>query len=409
MNNIINSTKGFFKRIKDLKNKHDESQKIIIPQGVIVEKEKSENIETVNISALSVVKAVFSILWICLLVWFLFSVRHLIILFFISLFFASTFYPFVDYLEKKRVPRSISAIGIFLLLLGIIVVIVWSLVPVIAGQVISLFTDLSQIAVKFFTELQTWEMIAYVPDKYQEWLASTLDSIKFQDVIQLWLDWLSTYFEKITSGFWSTVGVGVDVVAAISSWLFDLVLVLFLTFFLVIGKDDIMNFFHALFPMKYGDYITKKTSAIQNQIGAWVRWQVMLSLIMFVTTFIWLMIIWMGDYALTLALIMAIGEFIPYVWPMIFLVFALPIALGTSWIIAIKLLIFYAILQFIEGNVFVPAVMKKAVGLSPIVVLLALLIGFQFLGPIGAVMAVPVATIIMIFIHDYMKSMAKKK
>ncbi len=74
----------------------------------------------------------------------------------------------------------------------------------------------------------------------------------------------------------------------------------------------------------------------------------------------------------------------------------------------VKLLIFYAVLQTLEGNVLVPAVMNKVVGLSPIIVILVLIVGWHFLGIIGAIIAVPVTTAVAMFVRDYMRVIENK-
>jgi predicted PurR-regulated permease PerM len=129
---------------------------------------------------------------------------------------------------------------------------------------------------------------------------------------------------------------------------------------------------------------------------------------MFGLTFVGLHLIGMGKYALTLALLMGIGELIPYVGPLIFLIFSLPIAFAISLITVLKLVIFYAVIQFAEGNILVPAVMNKIIGLSPIIVILVLLIGWHFLGIIGVIISVPITTAVAMFVRDYVKLIKNK-
>ena len=125
--------------------------------------------------------------------------------------------------------------------------------------------------------------------------------------------------------------------------------------------------------------------------------------------FLELLIIGMGKYALTLALIIGLGEFLPFIGMFAFLICAIPIALGMGFAMFIKLLIAFLLIQFLENNVIFPLIMGKSLGLSPIVMILVVIIGFDFFGFIGAFMAIPVTTAITIFISDYTKSMAEKK
>lgn len=417
MKDLFHRTKRLVKKLQkmqeDLKNNTEyQTFQMPDPDDLV----KPIPTQRVEISSRSVAKATVTILLILLFAYFLYSIQTLLILFFISLFFSATLDPAVDWLETKGVPRAVGIILVFILLFTVVIGIIGSMVPVLIAQISSLVSYFTDATLNFFINLEAGKNLLFIPEPYREWIINTVNSANLETVVKQLVSNFSNFSDQIqnvASGslktLGSTVGAGVSVAGSIASGLFNFILVLFLTFFMVVDTRGVSTFFHSLFPKKYGNYINEKTHAIRKQIGAWVRGQMALSLIMFTMTFIGLLIVGMGEYAVTLALVMAIGEFIPYIGPIIFLSFALPVAFGFGFTVVIKLLIFYAILQFVEGNIFVPAVMNKAVGLSPIVVLLVLLIGWQFLGVIGAIIAVPVTTAIAIFVSDYTKSMENKK
>lgn len=417
MKNLVHHTKGIFKKIKKLQKSLKEStpvEKFELPDTE-QPKAKKKEVQVVALSSKSVAKATLTIIGILILAYVLFQLQSLLVIFFVSLFFSAALDPAIDWLEDKKIPRPLGIILIFILLFTLIIAIIGSMVPVIIEQITKLLANFAEWSLSFINSLQSEEGFSFLPEPYRTWAITALTSFNLESAIREVLINLSSFtdqIKEIASGslktIGSTVAAGASVTASIASGLFNFLLVVLLTFFMVVDKGSLNDFFHSLFPKKYGSYISEKTRAIQKQIGAWTRGQLLLSLIMFITTFIGLLIIGMGEYALTLALVMAIGEFIPYIGPMIFLLFSLPVAFGISFAVIIKLLVFYAILQFVEGNIFVPAVMNKAVGLSPIVVLLVLIIGWQFLGIIGAIIAVPVTTAAAIFLSDYMKSIAKK-
>ena len=414
---LVDHTKNIFKKIQKIKSdlqKNNTVEKFEIPDSP-ERKVKNENVQVIELSSASVARATFTIIGILLLAYVLYQVKNLLIIFFVALFFSAALDPAIDWLENKRLPRGIGVILIYAVLLSLVIIVIGSMVPVIVKQITTLFANFGEWAISFVNSLKTGDGLSYIPEPYRTWSINTLNSVNLETAVKEILINLSSFSDQIkdiASGslktIGTTVGAGVQVTFSIASGLINFIFVLLLTFFMVVDKSGLSDFFHSLFPKKYGSYISEKTHAIQGQIGAWMRGQMFLSLIMFVTTLIGLFIIGMGEYALTLALVMAIGEFIPYIGPMIFLMFSLPIAFGMSIGVVIKLIIFYIILQFIEGNIFVPAVMKRAVGLSPIVVLLVLIIGWQFLGIIGAIIAVPVTTALAIFLSDYMKSIARK-
>ena len=375
----------------------------------------SDGIQTVDISTKSVARATIAILGILVLAYFLYEIRGLLILFFVSVFFSSALEPFVDWLEKKHIPRSVGVIIILLLFFSIFVLIIGSAVPIIIKQITLIATSIAGYFRGLFENLQLGKGLDFLPETVRTHVQATIESVNIDRVVTKMLENFSNLADQVkdlATGVGSTVGVvgaGVtSVTLSIAEFFFSMVLVFFLVFFMVVDKNNLHEFFQSLFPKRYGTYISTRMADIQKQMGAWLRGTFLMVIIMFGLTFIGLHLIGMGEYALTLALIMGVGELIPYIGPLIFLVFSLPIAFATSLIMVLKLVIFYAVIQFAEGNILLPAVMKRVVGLSPIIVILVLLIGWQFLGIIGAIIAVPVTTAVAMFVRDYMKAIKNK-
>lgn len=391
-------------RIAELKK----GQEIAESKPVRIPKEKE--IQVVAISPRSVAMSAIAILLVALGAYALYSVIDLLLLLFLGLFFAATLDPGIDWLQKRHIPRWAGVILLFLVGIAGMIVIVGSVVPIIIEQISEIATSIGTSAMQYFQAIQNGTMqISFLGTQGNEMLKMTLQSLNLQAVTQgviLNLNELTQYLENFASGSFSAasnvVSAGVSAATTVANFFFQLTLVLFFTFFMVIDRDGMTQSFRNLFPARHSEYISNKIHAIQEKIGAWTRGQIALSFIMFMLGFAGLLLIDM-KYAITIAMVLAIGEFLPYVGPILFLLFSLPIALNISLFMVIKLLILYAILQFIEGNIIVPVVMEKAVGLSPIITMIALLIGFQFLGIIGAIIAVPVATAIGIFIRDYME------
>ena len=108
-------------------------------------------------------------------------------------------------------------------------------------------------------------------------------------------------------------------------------------------------------------------------------------------------------YALILAIFAGIMEIIPYVGPIVSAVPGVVLGFLISPTLGFLALLVYLVSQQMENHVIVPQVMKKAVGLNPISVILALLIGARLGGAIGAILAIPVATGISLFINDLLE------
>lgn len=126
----------------------------------------------------------------------------------------------------------------------------------------------------------------------------------------------------------------------------------------------------------------------------------MMMIFMFLLTLIGLLILGV-DYALTLALMVGIGEIIPVVGIVTAGIASILVAFNQSPWLGLWVLCLFGILQQMEGHVLVPLVMKKALGLSPIIIILALLTGYATLGILGMIIAVPVTTCLSIFVADY--------
>jgi len=411
---IFNKTK---KNIEDLKKENNKEVFSVPDFSPCSEGYNYKNEQIVHLSASSVAKSTLAILWILILCYSIYSISHLLILFFISLFFAATLDPAVDFFERYKIPRSIWVLFLFILTILFLIFFIWSVVPIMVDQISTIVTSIWSSLIWFFNKLQEWKIVLpYVWETINASITSTFQSIDINSFISSIFKNFTWYLKEIQSiaqwwlaAAWQVVNTWATIAWAVWWFLFDLVLVLFLTFFIAIDRKNLNNFFRSLFPPVYSKYIEEKTHSIQTKIWWWVRWQFALMALMFILSLIWLFIIWMWEYAITLAMIIWIWEMLPYIWPIVFLIIALPIAFNMWLFVVLKLLVLYWVLQFLEWNILVPAVMNKAVGLNPIVILLVIIIWFQFLWVIWAILAVPVTTALSIFIKDYIEFQQKKK
>ena len=104
------------------------------------------------------------------------------------------------------------------------------------------------------------------------------------------------------------------------------------------------------------------------------------------------------EFALPLAIIAGILEIVPMIGPIISAVPAVLLALAISPVLALSVAVLYIIVQQIENNIFVPIVMKRSVGLSPLVTILSLLIGARLDGIGGAVVSVPIVLVFQVIL-----------
>lgn len=390
-------------KVKDLQNRF---QKISDedPAEELVELPSETGVQKVlvEISLWSATKILLLVAGFYLAFAFLERITSILILLFVSVFFATALNPGVDRMEKAGVPRGVGVILLMIVVISVFLGILGGVIPIIGGEVAKMWEGLTEFARKLsqedFSTLPLWlqnsieDVIPIVRDYINQISPSELQSA-------------ITNFARDNLGaslgqFGTVAGKGLGFIFAIFGGIFQTLLVIILTFFLVVEKGNIGRFFVRLFPKKYERYILQKAGAVQRKVGEWVHGQIILFAIIALIAYIGLTILGI-EYALTLALIAGLAEFIPYVGPFIAFASAAPVAFNDSLSIGIATMLFYVGIQMVEGNILVPLVMKKAVGISPIVTIIAMLIGWEFLGIMGMILAVPVASVLSLFIDDY--------
>ncbi len=405
------STKSFLKRSQEKITQLKERLERLKQQEVKLEKEEKEIAKQIKkpehevkvvLSVDSVVKATIAILLVFALVYILGMIKSIIIIFLVALFLSAAFNPAIDRLEKHHIPRPLGIIIMYILVIGVFVLIITSLVPIIAEQISSLAISVREMILNIVSnkDPDSWFISKIQPFANQIW-----ESVDQAQVMSSLTNTLKDLASKLTD----VAGNAIGAIFAIFNGLFNMLLVLIITFFMVVSSRHTSNFFHSLFPHKYSAYISVKTKQVSVRIGEWIRGQMLLAIVMGVLSFIVFKIIGV-NYALTLGMVSALAEFVPYLGPLITFTSAALITLNQDPVLLLWLIPAYMILQFLEGNILVPLIVGRSVGLNPIVVLFALLsgatIGFNIsgsigLGLVGMIIAVPVANIVSMFVEEY--------
>lgn len=366
----------------------------LAPQAVTITppKEKGEHV-VVHLSMASVAKATLVVILLYVGMQFIYSTREILLLFFIGLLLSAALDPTIDYLEKRKIPRGFGILFIYLLTFFIIGFFISKLIPLVAEQTLELAKHIGDLF-KNLTTNQKSDIPFF--DKIRPLLERFLASVDEETITQN----LQVALENIGSQLKNIAGNTFTAIQVVFNGIFNAILVLVLAFFMTINEQGIERFFVSIFPLRYEAYILAKSHAIKKGVGAWLRGQLLLCFIIGALTYIVLLILGV-PYAATLAMIAGLFELVPYVGPFLSAIPVVLIALNISPWMALWVLIAYLIIQQMENNIIVPLVMKSAVGLSPIIVLFSLLVGFQFLGILGMVLSIPVATIVSIFVKDF--------
>ncbi len=334
--------------------------------------------QSITISTKTIVKIVFTLLFL----WFLVMIRDIILLVFVSLIFASLIDPLADWCERRKIPRAISVLATYVIFIGLFVLVGILLVPPVVTESKALAEGLSS----------QWDRVASSVEALKQFSQQYGISNEIQSSISSLSSGLQGTFTNVFStitGFFGNV--------------FSFLLVLVLTFYMVVQESALKRAMRQVVPDQYQPYVTRILSKIKTMLGHWLRGQLMLSLIIGVLAYVGLTIIGV-QYALVLALIAGLFEIIPYVGPVLAAIPAIFFAFTDSPIRALIVLIFYWIMQVIENNLLVPKVMQKAVGLNPLVSIISILIGAKLAGVLGALLAIPIATALTVFLKEVFSS-----
>jgi predicted PurR-regulated permease PerM len=187
------------------------------------------------------------------------------------------------------------------------------------------------------------------------------------------------------------------------------ILMIVLSFYLAVQDDGVGSFLRIVTPIKHHDYIIGLWKRSQKKIGYWMQGQLLLGLIVGVLTYIGLMILGVR-HALLLASLAGIFELIPIFGPILSAVPAVLIALvdqGMTYGILVAGL--YLIIQQFENHLLYPLVVRKIVGISPMVVILAIVIGGKLAGFLGVLLSVPISAALMEWVDDVEKGKIEAK
>lgn len=311
---------------------------------------------------------------------FLFLLRDIILMFLVALILAISLTRPVNWLQAKRVPRLLAAILIYLLGLGLFAFLVYLIFPPLVSQIKSLTNNLPE----YLRRAQQ-----YIIGFRESWSGEIADTT--QRILEQW----SLKLGSLASGV-------LPALRTIFGRLFYTLIVIVVSFYLTLQGPRLKIEFLKLIPAKYKPRLTLLTDRIQRKMRRWLYGQLFLGLVVGVLIFIGLYILGIR-YALFLAILAAFLEMIPTVGPILAAIPAIALGFLQNPILAIFVILLYIGVQQLENHLIVPQVMKRAVGLNPLIVILALLVGLKLAGILGAILAVPIAAGLTEVVREMMR------
>jgi len=339
--------------------------------------------QTINISTSTILRVFLLILFLI----FLYLIRDIIVIFIFALIIASAMTPIVNTLEKIKIPRVIGTLLVFILFLGIIVFLLYLVIPSIARDVEKLSLHLPDYIEKLTLKFQGFT------DRFSKYN-------RLFDQLAVFLTSVRDFLKNSSSNLFATA-------LNVFGGIFSFALILVVSFYISVQKKGIQRVLTAIIPLQYRDYILDLWERAQKKLGRWLQGQLFLGLIVGSMVYIGLYFLDV-KYALVLALLAGILEIFPYIGPVLAAVPAIIIGFLQAPILGVWVIILYVAVQQIENYLIVPLVIGKVVELNPVAVILALLIGGKLGGIPGMILSVPLAAVFAEFLRDLIKRRAEK-
>jgi len=322
---------------------------------------------------------------------FLFTILKLLTPLFIGLVVAWLLDPIVTKLHKKGLRRGLGAAICYIVFVAIIVLVLSSLIPILAEQVNDFVTNTVP---SVFSTCETW--IDDIFDKFNNIDGFDANTMKFE---------LFAKLEKFATDLTSSLpSILVNSLKAIFSGLGTFVIGMIIGFYLLLDFDKNGKALYELLPGNIRKDAMALMKAINVPLKKFVQGSLIDCTVVFIVMLVGFALIGLKAPML-FALFCGITNIIPYVGPYIGGAPAVIVGLSQSTTIGIIVLIFIAVCQLLEGNLFQPLIMSKTTKLNPVVIILGLLIFGHFFGIVGMILATPiigaVKSIIMFFDNKY--------
>lgn len=294
------------------------------------------------------------------LIWLLVQIKTIIIGLFVSLLLMTALNPAVDRLTNYKIPRGLAILIVYILVFGMIILGLSTMLSPLVDQTTNLVNRLPS----FLDEVGAWFESIGLPGINGKMIADQIST----------LGALPANLVRFAMLLFS------NIVAVIT--------LLVITFYLLLERENLDKYLLVVFGKSREKQAKDLVDKLAARLGGWVRGELILMLTIGVLTYVGLFLLGV-PYALPLAIIAGILEIIPNIGPMISAIPAILIGFTVSPFMGIATAALYFLIQQVENSVIVPKVMQKAVGVNPLITILALAIGFQLAGAVGAILSVP--------------------
>jgi predicted PurR-regulated permease PerM len=322
---------------------------------------------------------------VALAAYLLFVLRDIILLILTAIVIASFVESGVRSFARIKVSRLLAVPIIYTVVIALLFAIFYAFIPIIFRELSGVIGLISKYLPSSNFDTQSIEGASQI-------VTTISKNTSIPDLLSNVKSVASSFSQGATSIIGSTFG-----------GLVNLILVLVMSFYLSIQEKGIQMFLRIITPAKHERYVIDLWVRTQRKIGLWFQGQLLLGAVMAVVTFVGLTLLGV-QYAFLIAVLTGIAELIPFGVVFAAIPAVLFAVIGGGVLLGFKVLIFYIVVQQIENYVLNPMIVKRVVGIPPLIVLVSFLIGISLAGFVGAILAIPIAVFVLEYLGDVEKS-----
>lgn len=337
----------------------------------------------------TVLVIIFTVLAVAAGLYLLWELRQVVRWVAIAIFLAVALKPAVDWLQRRRIPRSVAVLLVYVVFLAIVAGLGALIVPPLVAQVQALI----DVLVRNFQQ----------PGGIERTLQDFADRYGLSPYLSGLREQIQALPKSLNVAAAPLLAVTRGIIGSVTAMLS----ILLLTFFLLLDGARFIEGGLRLFPGRQRPRLRRLLQQSARAVYGYISGNLAISLIAGVTAFV-AMTILSVPFTIPLALIVALLDLIPLVGATLGAVIVIIVGFVVSPLIGIILIAYFVIYQQIENNVLQPLVYGRSVHLHPLVIFLAVLAGGELLGILGALLAIPVAEIIRISLSEWLSWRAEK-
>lgn len=308
--------------------------------------------------------------------------------FIIAMIISYVLNPIVVLLNRRRVPRTVAVLLIYIVFLGSLTVVFMNVIPMFMSQLTELNEHMPEFTVRAQGMIDRFNESEMLPDSVRSGINNSLYKLELGIS-----EWVTDYLNGIGSKL---------------NVLFIALIVPFVAFYILKDFQLIEKAVLAVVPRKQRRHVTRLLFEIDEALGNYIRGQFLVCVIIGVMAYVGYWLIDM-QYPLLLASLVAVFNIIPYLGPYLGAAPAALMAASISWKMVLYVLIVNWLCQLLEGNVISPQVVGRSLHMHPLMIIFALLVGGQMAGVAGLILAVPFFAVLKVIVSHVSQYFIQRK